>query len=488
MSYPGVEFDAEAWQLLSPADYVNPEPQNAYHLVVVGAGPAGLISAIGAAGLGASVALIERHRMGGDCLNVGCMPSKSLLAYTETHKDPDFSQAFRWLRQVRADIAPHDSVQRYTDAGVDVFLGDAVLNANGTVCIGDTVLKGRRVALCTGARAAVPPIPGLLASDPLTNESVFDLREKPESLAILGAGAIGCELAQVFARLGVRVELFELATRVLPNESELASATVAQALTQAGVRIHTGHAVREIKDGGQVVTDQGNIECERVLVALGRQPNTDGMKLADAKVEVDQRGFIVTDNKLRTTNKKIFAAGDCAAALQFTHHADAQARVLVQNALFPATAKVDGLLVPHCTYTQPEVASVGASAEQLRASGTDYDEYEYYFDELDRTKAMPFADTVPRAAKGHVAVLTAKGKDTILGATVIGDDAGEMLAPLCLMMTQKLGLSAAQSTIFSYPTRSEYLKRLGDAYNRSRMTPSVAKLFSRWLKFTQPKD
>ena len=195
MSYPGVEFDAEAWQLLSPADYVNPEPQNAYHLVVVGAGPAGLISAIGAAGLGASVALIERHRMGGDCLNVGCMPSKSLLAYTETHKDPDFSQAFRWLRQVRADIAPHDSVQRYTDAGVDVFLGDAVLNANGTVCVGDTVLKGRRVALCTGARAAVPPIPGLLASDPLTNESVFDLREKPESLAILGAGAIGCELA-----------------------------------------------------------------------------------------------------------------------------------------------------------------------------------------------------------------------------------------------------------------------------------------------------
>ena len=155
MSYPGVEFDAEAWQLLSPADYVNPEPQNAYHLVVVGAGPAGLISAIGAAGLGASVALIERHRMGGDCLNVGCMPSKSLLAYTGTHKDPDFSQAFRWLRQVRADIAPHDSVQRYTDAGVDVFLGDAVLNANGTVCVGDIVLKA---VVWRSIRAAVPPI------------------------------------------------------------------------------------------------------------------------------------------------------------------------------------------------------------------------------------------------------------------------------------------------------------------------------------------
>ncbi|NCF32610.1 MAG: FAD-dependent oxidoreductase, partial [Proteobacteria bacterium] len=229
MSYPGVELDAQAWQLLSPADYINPTPQAGYHLVVAGAGPAGLISAIGAAGLGAKVALVERHRMGGDCLNVGCMPSKSLLAYTEHQQSPDFDAAFKWLRQVRADIAPHDSVQRYTDAGVDVFFGDGVLNKDGDVCVDDLVLKGRRVAICTGARAAVPPIPGLRESDPLTNESVFDLHEKPQSLAILGAGAIGCELAQVFARLGVRVELFELAARILPNESELASATVAQA-------------------------------------------------------------------------------------------------------------------------------------------------------------------------------------------------------------------------------------------------------------------
>jgi pyruvate/2-oxoglutarate dehydrogenase complex dihydrolipoamide dehydrogenase (E3) component len=261
---------------------------------------------------------------------------------------------------------------------------------------------------------------------------------------------------------------------------------VAQALTDVGVNIHVGDAVREIKGTGQVITGQGIVDCERVLVALGRQPNTEAMNLAAANVQVDERGFVVSDAKLRTTNKKIFAAGDCTAALQFTHHADAQARVLVQNALFVATAKADGLIVPHCTYTQPEVASVGASAEQLLAAGTAFDEYEYYFDELDRTKAMPFADSVSRAAKGHAVVLTARGKDTILGATIVGDDAGEMLAPLCLMMTQNLGLSAAQSTIFSYPTRSEYLKRLGDAYNRSRMTPSVANLFARWLKFTQP--
>ena len=487
MSYPGVDYDVAAWQLLSPADYVNPQPQPGYHLVVVGAGPAGLISAIGAAGLGAKVALVERHRMGGDCLNVGCMPSKSLLAFTEHAENPDFDQAFAWLRQVRAEIAPHDSVERYTAAGVDVFLGDGVFNESGHVCVGGAVLKGRRVAICTGARAAVPPIPGLRESDPLTNETVFDLREKPQSLAILGAGAIGCELAQAFARLGVRVELFDLADRVLPNENRLASVTLAQVLAADGVSLHLGSAVQEVVGSGRIVTEQGSVECDRVLVALGRQPNTEGMNLSAASVQIDERGFIVSDAKLRTTNKKIFAAGDCTATLQFTHHADAQARALIQNALFLPTAKIDELVIPHCTYTRPEVASVGLSQEQLQASGTPYDEYEFYFDELDRTKAMQFPDDMARAAKGYVQVFTVQGKDKILGAAIVGADAGELLAPICLLMTQNLGLSAAQRTVFSYPTRSEYLKRLGDAYNRNRMTPAVARVFQRWLALIQPK-
>ena len=487
MSYPGVDYDVAAWQLLSPADYVNPQPQPGYHLVVVGAGPAGLISAIGAAGLGAKVALVERHRMGGDCLNVGCMPSKSLLAFTEHAENPDFDQAFAWLRQVRAEIAPHDSVERYTAAGVDVFLGDGVFNESGHVCVGGAVLKGRRVAICTGARAAVPPIPGLRESDPLTNETVFDLREKPQSLAILGAGAIGCELAQAFARLGVRVELFDLADRVLPNENRLASVTLAQALAADGVSLHLGSAVQEVVGSGRIVTEQGSVECDRVLVALGRQPNTEGMNLSAASVQIDERGFIVSDAKLRTTNKKIFAAGDCTATLQFTHHADAQARALIQNALFLPTAKIDALVIPHCTYTRPEVASVGLSQEQLQASGTPYDEYEFYFDELDRTKAIQFPDDMARAAKGYVQVFTVQGKDKILGAAIVGADAGELLAPICLLMTQNLGLSAAQRTVFSYPTRSEYLKRLGDAYNRNRMTPAVARVFQRWLALIQPK-
>jgi len=350
--YPGADFDQIAWGLLSPQNYQNPTPQSRYHLVVVGAGPAGLISAIGAAGLGAKVALIERHRMGGDCLNVGCMPSKALLAFSK-RSDADFQQAFTWLREVRAGIAPHDSVERYTEAGVDVFLGEASFNDAGDICVDEQPLNARRIALCTGASAAVPPIPGLHEAQPLTNETVFDLTEPPASLAILGAGAIGCELAQAFAGLGMNVSLFELAERVLPNETPLASQAVTKALEASGVDVYVGQGVQEIRGQGTVVCGAAEIHCERVLVALGRKPNTQGLNLKAAGVELNAQGSVVTNAKLQTSNKRILAAGDCTAQLQFTHHADAQARALIQNALFAPTAKVSGLIVPHCTYTDP---------------------------------------------------------------------------------------------------------------------------------------
>ena len=476
--YPGAEFDDIAWGLLSPTDYQNPQPQPRYHLVVVGAGPAGLISAIGAAGLGAKVALIERHRMGGDCLNVGCMPSKALLAFSK-QRGADFQHAFAWLREVRAGIAPHDSVERYTEAGVDVFLGDASFNAAGQICVGDTPLNARRIALCTGASAAIPPIPGLVESRPLTNETIFDLPAPPSSLAILGAGAIGCELALALSRLGVSVSLFEMAERVLPLETPLVSQAVAMALESSGVDIYLGQGVSAVKGSGTVVVGEKEIDCERILVALGRKPNTHGLNLGAAGVSVDQQGFVVTNAKLQSNNKHIFAAGDCTARQQFTHHADAQARALIQNALFAPTASVDALIVPHCTYTDPEVASVGANPERLEKSAIAYDRFEFDLSELDRSRADPDSQLRPVQ---HAEVYTQKGSDKILGATIIGHDAGELIAPICLMMSNGLGLSAAQKTIFSYPTRSEYLKRLGDAYNRNRMTPTVARLFRWWLR------
>jgi pyruvate/2-oxoglutarate dehydrogenase complex dihydrolipoamide dehydrogenase (E3) component len=479
-NYVGAEFDLISNGLLSPENYVNPQPRSRYHLVVVGAGPAGLISAIGAAGLGAKVALIERHQMGGDCLNVGCMPSKSLLAFSK-RPQADFQEAFGWLRQVRAGIAPHDSVERYTEAGVDVFLGDAAFNDAGQICVGDIVLNARRIALCTGASAAVPPIPGLREAQPLTNETVFDLQDAPQSLAILGAGAIGCELAQVFARLGVKVSLFELAGRVLPNETSRASDAVAQALKAAGVELFLGQGVQEVRGSGTIVCGEEKISCERILVALGRKPNTQSLNLEAAGVALTPQGFVQTNAKLQTSNKTIYAAGDCTATLQFTHHADAQARALIQNTLFAPTAKVDSLIVPHCTYTDPEVASVGENPASLESRRVGFDTYEFDLNELDRSRADP---RVLEKATQHAEVYTAKGSDKILGATVVGYDAGELLAPIGLMMTNGLGLSAASKTIFSYPTRSEFLKRLGDAYSRTRMTAAVAKGFRWWLDRT----
>lgn len=477
--YPGSQFDQISADLLAPQDYTNPTPDGRYHLVVIGAGPAGLITAIGAAGLGAKVALVERHRMGGDCLNVGCVPSKALLEYTKTHKDAQFSDAFAWLREVRAGIAPHDSVARYNEMGVEVHIGAAKLTATGDVEVDGVVLPARKVAICTGAQAAIPPIPGLIESNPLTNETVFDLTEQPQSIGILGAGAIGCELATVFARLGTQVHLFEMAPRVLPLENPEASDAVANALEALGVTLHLGTGVSEVKRDGAYEIHAGEtiVHSEAMLVALGRRPNTQGLGLEEAGVSMDQRGFIENDDKLRTSNSKVYAAGDCTARLQFTHHADAQARAIVQNALFAPTAKVGALVVPHCTYTQPEVASVGPSVEQMESAGTAYDVFEFNFEELDRGRAEV-------DGSGFVKVYTQKGSDKILAATIVGHDAGEHLSPICVLMSNGLGLSAAGRALYSYPTRSEYLKRLADAYNRTRFTPRVASIFKFWLKLT----
>lgn len=482
MSYAGQEFDIAARNLLCPEDYVNPTPQGGYHLVILGAGPAGLIAAIGAAGLGAKVALVEKHLMGGDCLNVGCVPSKAILTYAEEHDAPQFEEALRFARKIRADIAPHDSVERYSEQGVDVYLGAGEFIDEQSVRVGEQVLTGRRFLISTGARAAIPPIPGLSDSNPLTNETLFDLTEQPATLGILGAGVIGCEMAQAFSKLGTEVHLFELADEVLPLEDREAAQVMRSALEQAGIHLHTGFGVQSIaEEAGQsvVTTEEGSYPVDRILVALGRRPNTDSLGLDKAGVSVDQQGFIETDEKLRSSNKKIYAAGDCTSRKQFTHNADAQARVVVQNALFAPTAAVTSHVVPRCIYTQPELAAVGLGERELREQGLEFDTFKFELGELDRGRVQQ--DQISFAK-----VFTKKGTDKLLGATVIGKDAGEQIAPLTILMANELGLSALGKTIFPYPTRSEYLKRLADAYNRTRMTPTVANLFKKWLSFTKP--
>lgn len=476
--YPGENHD-HAWrELVFPEDYCNPKPRRRYHLVVIGAGPAGLVTAIAAAGLGARVALVERQAMGGDCLNVGCVPSKSLLEFTRRNPGAAFHDAFTWLRRVRREIAHHDSVERYRSKGVDVFLGSARFRDGKSVQVGEHRLFARRFVIATGARPALPPIPGLKTCDPLTNESVFDLVERPDRLAILGAGPVGCELAQAMARLGIEVHLFEMADRVLPAAPADASALLAAALSADGVRLHPGSRVERVtseRGNATLHTVDARIAADRVLVAAGRRANVEGLGLDRAGIEV-RKGLIAVDEKLRTTNKRVFAAGDVCSRMQFTHHADAQARIVVSNALFGPGAGTRKLVIPQCTFTDPEIAEIGKSEAVLETEGIPFDSYRVEIGELDRSKTQG-------DPQGFVRVLARKGRDDILGATIVSRDAGEQIAPICLAISNGLGLGALGKAVLPYPTRSEYLRRLADEYKRTRLTPAARALMRTWFRY-----
>ena len=479
-AYPGSDHDQRWRRLVYPDDYRNPRPAGRYHLIVIGAGPAGLVTAIAAAGLGARVALIEKGSMGGDCLNVGCVPSKTLLEFTTQRAHSDcFAEAFAWLRQVRAQIAEHDSVERYVAAGVDVYLGAARFVSGDAVEVEGDSLSARRIVIATGARAAVPPIPGLAEARPLTNETVFDLRERPRRLAIIGGGPIGSELAQAFSRMNVEVHLFEMADRVLALEAREAGETVTEALSRSGVRLHLNASVARVDwRGAEVVVTANGAEtaADELLVAAGRRANSEDLDLEAAGVETGAGGLIVVDDYLRTTNQRIYAAGDVCARLQFTHNADAHARIVVQNALFVPTATTRRLIIPHCTYTDPEVAQVGRSQAELERDGTAFDTYRVAFGALDRGKAQG-------DEHGFAQVLAARNDGRILGATIVGRDAGEQLAPLCVAMTNGLGLGRLARTVLPYPTRAEYLRRMADEFNRKRLTPTASRMFRTWFKW-----
>lgn len=481
--YPGESYDKRWRHLVFPEDYQNPAPDpEGYNLVVIGAGPAGLIVSIAAAGLGAKVALVERHAMGGDCLNVGCVPSKALIAMATRRSqgaDVSFDDSMAWVRQVRETIAHHDSVERYRDNGVDVFLGEARFVSNDRIEVGGTALEGSKFVITTGARAALPPIPGLSEAGALTNETVFDLKRQPKTLGVIGAGPIGCELAQSFARLGSAVHLFEMADRPVPLEHPRAGDLLAEQLQHDGVQLHLGTAAKEIRRDGDrriIVTDSGEFVVDELLVALGRQPNIDALNLDAAGVRYDARKGIEVDAQLRTSNSRIYAAGDVCSKYQFTNNADHQARIIVRNTLFFGRGKAQPQRIARCTYTHPEIAHVGAEESELEKAGRQFDVFEVEWSALDR--AQTEGET-----KGFARVLTEKGKDTILSATLVGDDAGEQIATLAVLLANGRGLGDLDAAVLAYPTRSEYLRRLVDAYNRTRLTPFVAGLFKRLLKW-----
>ena len=502
MSEPVEPLDEHNRALLEnvhPPSWVNPEPAPRYHLVVIGAGTAGLVSAAGAAGLGARVALIERHLMGGDCLNVGCVPSKGVIRASRAWQDVrqarerfggpaveagshgDFGQAMERMRRLRAEISENDSAHRFRGLGVDVFLGDGRLTGPDTAEVGGRTLRFRRAVIATGGRAAVPPVPGLAESGYLTNETIFNLTELPERLVVLGGGPIGCEMAQSFARFGSRVTVLDIMPQILPREDAEAAALVQQALAQDGVQFELGVKIVEVRRHGTEMTivlerngERRELTADHLLLSAGRAPNLEGLGLDAAGVLFAKTGVEVDDH-LRTSNPRIYACGDVASRYQFTHVADAQARIVIQNALFKGRAKASALTIPWCTYTTPEVAHVGLYEKEAREKGIEVDTLTVQLATVDRA-------ILDGADEGFLRLHLKKGTDQILGATLVAEHAGDMIGELCLAITHKIGLGKIASVIHPYPTQGEVVKKAADAWRRTKLTPGVKKAFAAWFR------
>ncbi len=482
-----------------PSDWVNPEPAPCYNLVVIGAGTAGLISAAGAAGLGAKVALIERHLMGGDCLNVGCVPSKGVIRVSRALHDArnsaqfgimdgqklgfDFGTAMERMRRLRADISHHDSARRFRDElGIDVFIGQGSFSGPDTVLVAGKTLRFKKAAVCTGARAAAPPVPGLEEAGYLTNETIFSLTELPPRMAVIGAGPIGCEMAQVFARFGSRVSLIELGTHILGREDGDAAEVLHGAFVREGIDLQLGVKIAGVEISGSdkilhLEHDGKRIDVtvDAILVGVGRAANLDGLGLDEAGIKFDRTGVTVNDN-LQTSNPNVYAAGDICFPFKFTHTADALARILIANALFMGRQKASALTIPWCTYTDPEIAHVGMYEGDAKAKGLELTTLTVPLSDIDRA-------VLDGEVEGFARVHLRKGTDKILGATIVARHAGEMINEFSLAITNGLGISAIGKTIHPYPTQAEVIKRLADAYNRSRLTPFVKNLLSGWLKW-----
>jgi pyruvate/2-oxoglutarate dehydrogenase complex dihydrolipoamide dehydrogenase (E3) component/uncharacterized membrane protein YdjX (TVP38/TMEM64 family) len=478
-----------------PPRWVNPRPAGRYNLVVVGAGTAGLVSAAGAAGLGARVALVERHLLGGDCLNVGCVPSKGLISAARVAAlaraagafgvrtagvEVDFPAVMARMRRLRARIAPNDGAERFTRLGVDVYFGDGRFTGPTTLEVDGRTLAFTRAVVTTGARAAAPAIPGLDTAGYLTNETLFWLTDLPRRLAVIGAGPIGCEMAQAFRRFGSEVTLFEATAHVLPREDADAAAIVERHLQADGVRIARGTQITRVERRGaekvvHFATGGGAqaLAVDAILVGVGRAPNVEGLGLDAAGVAFDATGVAVNDF-LQTTNRRIYAAGDIASRYKFTHTADALARIVLTNALFAGRQRASTLHVPWCTYTSPEIAHVGLSEREAAARGLAV-----------HTITVPLAD-VDRAIldgtdDGFLRVHLKRGTDRILGATLVAEHAGEMISEITVAMAGGIGLGTIARTIHPYPTQAEVIKKAADTYNRSRLTPMVKRIFARWL-------
>jgi pyruvate/2-oxoglutarate dehydrogenase complex dihydrolipoamide dehydrogenase (E3) component len=494
---PADEHDARLLANVHPAGWINPEPAARYNLVVIGAGTAGLVAAAGAAGLGARVALVERRLMGGDCLNFGCVPSKALIRASRVCSAIDcapeygiapaapahaeFGAVMERMRRLREELSANDSAARFKSLGVDVFLGEARFVGRDAAEVDGKRLNFSRALIATGARPAAPPIPGLAESGFLTNETVFSLTGLPRRLAVIGAGPIGCELAQAFRRFGSEVWLLEALAQILPREDRDAAAIVERAIVSDGVELLTECKVASVGQGAacRIVRLQHRgapreIEVDEILVTAGRAPNVEELGLEAAGVEYDRKTGVHVNDYLQTSNPHIFAAGDVCSTLQFTHLSDAHARIVIRNALFFGRDRASRLIIPWCIYTDPEIAHVGLGEADAAARGVAIRTFAQEMSSVDR--AVLDGETAGMA-KIHVR----KGTDQIVGATIVAPHAGEMISELTLAIAAGTGLGRIAGVIHPYPTQAEAIKKIADAYNRTRLTPSRKRLLRRLL-------
>jgi pyruvate/2-oxoglutarate dehydrogenase complex dihydrolipoamide dehydrogenase (E3) component len=497
-------YNQQLIDYVHPRDWVNPQPADIYDLVVIGAGTAGLVVAAGAAGLGLGlkVALIERHLMGGDCLNFGCVPSKTIIRSARVvgeiwrgrelgigvdEIDINFVAIMERMRRIRSQISHHDSAIRFKNIGVDIFLGDGQFASKETITVGSQTLKFKKAVIATGARAATPQISGLAEAGYLTNETVFSLVERPKRLAVIGGGPVGCELAQTFQRLGCEVILLHRGEHILNKEDSEAAAILQQVLVKDGVKLIVDCQLQQVSASeiGKTITYSRNgrsnsIVVDEILLGAGRTPNIESLNLDKVGVAYDTKGVQVNDF-LQTTNSRIYAAGDVCMQWQFTHAADAAARIVIKNTLFSpfglGKSKLSSLVMPWVTYTDPEIAHVGMSASDADRAGIKFDTIKVLMSSVDR--AITDGET-----EGFVKIIHRRGSDEILGATIVASHAGETISEITTAMVNKIGLSKLSSVIHPYPTQADGIKKAADAYRRTLLTPRTKKILGLLTKFS----
>src|SRR5579883_2007723 len=484
-SAPDNRFNRALMENVHPPAWRNPDPADMYNLVIIGAGPAGLVAARSAAALGAKVALIERGLIGGDCLNSGCVPSKAIIRtsrlYAEMRTADDFGAqtpegirvdfpcVMERMRRVRSRISRADTAQRLSENGVAVFFGEARFVGPRAIMVEGDTLRFKKALIATGSRPTTPRIPGLAETGYLTNESVFDLTALPRRLLVIGGGPLGCELAQSFRRLGSQVIIAQDEPMFLPGEERDAAQILSDALARDGVEIHlntTAVAVR--REGANTVVDlvsednMISVSVDEIVTGIGRAPNVENIDMEVAGVQYDTDSGILVNDYLQTTNRRIYAAGDVCLTHKFTHTADASARIVVQNALFLGRQRFSALTIPWCTYTHPEIAHVGLYIREAREKGIPVKTFTVLMHDVDRA-------ITDGEDEGFVKIHVRDGTDRILGATIVAKHAGEMINGLSLAITSGIGLRALAQVIHAYPTQAEAIKMAADAYCRTRL-------------------